>query len=133
MSFTPTDQVDFKSVTASVSINVVPPPPPVAVVVSETPVFRCKLNKNGKPTGKAVLSGFTLEFNTPLAASAVSNANNYQIDTVTTKKEKNALVRVLHPLKNVSVSYTAGSDVVTLNLKGDPTFVTGGLLTVLPG
>ena len=46
----------------------------------------CNLNKKGKPIGKAVLTGFTLEFNMPLDAAAVSNTGNYQLETVTIKK-----------------------------------------------
>ena len=69
VSFTPTDGTDFKTVTASVPINVLPQPAhrhADAMVIGEQPVFRRKLNKNGKPVGKAVLTGFTLDFNMPL-------------------------------------------------------------------
>ncbi len=135
VSFTPTDTTDFKTVTATVAINVVPqstPPPPLAVVISEQPVFRRKLNKKGVPVGKAVLTGFTLEFNMPLAAAAVSNPGNYELDTVTIKKVKKSLDRVLHPIKTFTVTYAPASDSVTLKLAGTQSFPTGGRITVLP-
>ena len=77
------------------------------MVIGEQPVFRRKLNKKGIPVGKAVLTGFTLEFNMPLAATAVSNPGNYELDTVTIKKVKKSLDRVLHPIKNFTVKLHA--------------------------
>ena len=67
VSFTPADTTDYKTVSASVPISVLPqsttPPPPEQVkIIGEAPVFSRKLNKKGKPTGKAVLTGFTLEY-----------------------------------------------------------------------
>ena len=62
------------------------PRPTQTVIVGEVPLFRRKLNKKGKPTGKAVLAGFTLDFGVPLNPAAAGNAANYQIDTVTKKK-----------------------------------------------
>ena len=135
-SFTPTDDTDFKAVTSSVLINVVPqstPPPPHAIVISEQPVFQRKLNKNGKPLGKAVLSGFTLDFNMSLDSAAVSNPVNYQLDTVTIKKVKRKLDRILQPIKSFTVTYTPTRDSVTLKFTGTRSFPTGGQITVLPG
>ena len=103
------------------------------MVIGEQPVFRRKLNKHGKPVGKAVLTGFTLDFNTPLGAAAVSNPGNYELDTVTTRKVKKTIDRVLHPIKNFTVTYTPASDSVTLELAGHQSFPTGGQITVLPG
>ncbi|HKI16621.1 MAG TPA: MBG domain-containing protein, partial [Isosphaeraceae bacterium] len=131
VSFTPADDTDFKTVTSSVPINVLQPPPH-ALVIGEQPVFQRKL-KNGKPVGKAVLTGFTLDFNMPLSAAAVSNPGNYVLDTVTFKKVKKSLIPVLHPIKSFTVKYTPASDSVTLKLAGTQSFPTGGRLTVLPG
>ncbi len=134
VSFTPADDTDFKTVTSSVPINVLPqPPPPHAMVISEQPVFQRKLKSNGKPAGKAVLTGFTLDFNMPLSAAAVSNPGNYELDTVTHKKVKKSLVPVLHPIKSFTVTYTPASDSATVKLAGAQSFPTGGRLTVLPG
>jgi Bacterial Ig-like domain (group 3) len=62
------------------------PIPTQSIVISEEPLFDRKLNNRHKPTGKAVLSGFTFDFGVPLNATAAANAANYQLDTVTTKK-----------------------------------------------
>ncbi len=157
VTFTPTDGADFKTVTASVPINVLQPtdtplesdaytdagptptptPTPVptptptpapAMVIGEQPVFRRKLNKHGK----AVLTGFTLDFNTPLGTAAV-NPGNYELATVTIKKVKKRTDRFVHPMTDFTIAYTPGSDSVTLELGGSQAFPTGGQITVLPG
>jgi hypothetical protein len=134
VSFTPADDTDFKTVTSSVPINVLPQStPPRAMVISEQPVFRRKLKKNGKPAGKPVLTGFTFDFNMSLSAAAVSNPGNYKLETVTIKKVKKSLDRVLHPIKRFTVTYTPASDSVTLKLAGTQAFLSGGQITVLPG
>ena len=84
VSFAPTDSTDFNSVSASVSINVLPqtitppPPPPEVVVIGEKPVFR-RVPKHGRTPAKEVLTGFTLDFNMPLTGSEVSNPGNYRL------------------------------------------------------
>ena len=134
--FTPTDTTDFTTATTSVTINVVPPPPPPppqVVIKSEQPVFRRKLNKQGKPVGAAILTGFTLDFNMPLATAAASNPGNYALEVVTTKKVKNKVERVMKPIKNFTVTYTPVTDSVTVKLGATQTFPLGGELMVLPG
>ncbi len=134
VSFTPADTTDYKSAMASVPINVLPQAPPEHVtIIGEQPVFTRKLNKKGKPIGKAVLTGFTLEFNTPLLASAVSNPGNYEVDTVTIKKVKKSLDRLVHPIKGFTVTETPATNSVTIKLAGTQSFPTGGQITVLPG
>ncbi len=154
VTFTPTDDTDFQAVTSSVSINVVPqststptptptptpspmptpsPTPTPVTVIGEVPVFQRKLNKHGKPVGKAVLTGFTLDFSTSLSAAAALSPGNYQLDTATTKRVKRKLDRVLHPIERFTVTYAPASDSVTLELTGTQTFPKGGQLTVLPG
>jgi hypothetical protein len=131
VTFTPTDLNDFRAATSSVSINVVPVPiPPRAMIIGEQPVFQRRLNKKGKPVGAAVLTGFTLKFNMPLSAAAVSNRGNYQLDNVTTRKVKKSVQRILRSIANFTVKYTPASDSVTLSLVGSQTFPTGGQLTV---
>jgi hypothetical protein len=131
VSFTPSDAVDFRAVTAAVPINVVPPPPPRVLILGELPVFRRAL-KRGKPVGKAVLAGFTIRFNLPLDAAA-TRPGNYQLDAVKTTRVRKKLVRILQPITNFSVTYSPAADSATLNLAGTPTFPSGGQLTVLPG
>jgi hypothetical protein len=153
VSFTPADDTDFKTVSMSVPINVLQPStatpnptptptpaptqtptPTYAMVIGEQPVFQRKLGKNGKPAGKAVLTGFTLDFNTSLGAPAVSNPGNYELDSVTIKKVRKSLDRILHPIKNFTVTYSPVNDSVTLGLAaGAQKLRTGGQITVLPG
>ena len=135
--FTPADGNDFKIVTSSVTIDVRPgttsaqAPSPTAVI-GEQPVFRRKLRKNGRPMGAPVLAGFSLRFSAPLGAAA-SNPANYVLDTVSIRKVKKGLDRILHPIRGFTVSYTPGSDSVTLELAGIPSFRAGGRITVLQG
>ncbi len=112
-------------------------PPPVTptktVIISEAPLFRRKLNKKGKPTGKAVLSDFTLDFGVPLNPAAAGNAANYQIDSITKKKSKKGSQTILHPITNFTVSYVPASDAVEIAFTATETFPTGGQITVLSG
>ncbi len=153
--FQPADSTDFQAVSASVAINVdaqgtsspspspdptptpgptpspTPSPTPAPItIVGESPVFRRKTNSHGKAVGKAVLSQFVLDFSAPLDAATAGNPANYQIDSVTTKKVKKKVERVVQALTNFSVSYTPGSDQVALNFAGNETFPTGGQITV---
>ena len=135
VTFVPTDGTDFKTVNGYVTIDVVPrpPTPQSLVLIGEQPIFTRQLNKNGKPVGKAVLSGFRLQFNIPLAAAGASNPADYQIETVKLKKVKNALVRVLQPFKAFTVTNNPDTESVTIRLSGAPTFPSGGRINVLPG
>jgi large repetitive protein len=107
--------------------------PTQTVIIGEQPFFQRKLNKKGKPTGKAVLSGFTLDFGVALNAAAAANAANYQIDAVTIKKVKKKKETVLQPIANFAVSYIAASDAVQITLGSNQTFPTGGQITILGG
>jgi hypothetical protein len=109
------------------------PVPTQTVVIGEQPFFQRKLNKKGKPTGKAVLSGFTLDFGVALNAAAADTAANYQLDTVTTKKVKKKIETTLHPVANFRVSYIAASDAVQITFGSKQAFPMGGRITVLPG
>jgi hypothetical protein len=131
--FTPSDTVDFKVVTSSVLINVIPRyVPPAAVVIGEQPLFQRKLRR-GKPVGPAILTGFRLEFSGPLGATAAANPRSYVLSAVTTRRIRSKVTRLLQPIAGFSVSYTASSDSVTLRLLGGQTFPAGGQLKVLPG
>ena len=55
------------------------------------------------------------------------------LDVVKIVKVKKGTKRVLQPIKKFTVSYTPGSDSVTLELSGKQTFPSGGQLTVMPG
>ena len=107
--------------------------PTQAVIVGEQPLFQRKLNRKGKPTGKAVLTGFALNFRVALNPSA-ADAARYLIDTVTTKKVKGKKVTILHPIENLAVSYLPASDTVQITLGSRARAVPdGGQLTILGG
>ena len=111
-----------------------PTPTPIQTVVfGEQPSFQRRHNKRGKPVGKPVLSGFTLDFRGPLISASASSAANYQLDTITTKKVKKKKVTILHPITNFKISYSAASDEVEITLGSNVAFPTGGQLTVYPG
>jgi hypothetical protein len=133
VGFAPLDSTDFKVVTSAVMINASPQAPPqVVTIIGEQPVFAQKLNKKAKPSGKSVLTGFTLDFSAPLDAAIASSAANFQFDTITTKRVKAKIVRVLEPI-NFTVAYSPATDSVTLRIAGIQAFTKGGQITILPG
>ncbi len=120
--------------TAAQATTTLPSPPPVPpVIVGEQAIFTRKTNKKGKPTGKPILTGFALDFSAPLNQGNASNRGNYQLDNVTTKKVKKKKTIVLKPITAFRVSYSAGSEIVDLNLIGTQAFPTGGQLTIESG
>ena len=121
--------VQVAPLTAQATTTVSPPVPPV--IIGEQAIFTRKTNKKGKPTGKPILTGFDLTFSAPLNAASATSTVNYQLDTVTTKKVKKKVTTILHPITKFTVSYSAASDSVDLNLIGTQTFPTGGKLTVV--
>jgi MBG domain/Bacterial Ig-like domain (group 3)/Right handed beta helix region len=106
------------------------PTPTMTVITSQQPVFTRKLNKKGKPVGKPILSGFTLDFGVALNAGSAQNRANYVVDTVTTKTVKHKKQTILHPIANFAVSYVAASDSVNISFPVSETFPTGGQVTV---
>ena len=78
------------------------PTPTQTVIIGEQPVFERKRNKKGKPTGKAALAGFALDFGVPLNSAAAESAASYQVDTVTTKKVKKKKETLLQPITNIT-------------------------------
>ena len=48
-----------------------PTPTPAPTIIAERAIFHRRVNKRGKPIGKAVLTGFALEFSGPMGSSAV--------------------------------------------------------------
>ena len=127
----------FDGVTGSTGLTVVTPTPAPTptqtVVIGEQPLLERKLNKKCKPIGKAVLSGFTIDFGVPLNSAVASNAASYELDTVTNKHVKEKTETILHPITKFTVSYVAASDAVEVKLGATETFPTGGQLTVLGG
>ncbi len=99
------------------------------MIIGEQAIFLRKLKK-GKPTGKAVLTGFMLDYGVALNSAA---ASHYQLDTTSIKKVKKQKQTILHPITNFTVSYLAASDEVEITLGATEKFPTGGQLTVLGG
>ncbi len=103
-------------------------PPPT--ITDEQVVMLRKTNKKGKPVGKAVLQGFTLNFSTAMNAQAAGSAANYTIAAASTRHIKKKKVTVFTPVAFTS-SYHASTHSVTLTLSGKQTFATGGQITVV--
>jgi hypothetical protein len=116
------------TVTGTMVINPAPP-----FVTGEQSVFRPKTNKKGKPVGKPIFTGLTFDFSGALNLSSALTSANYQVDTVTIKRVKQKNQRILRPITNFSVAYSAGNDSVTLTFTGKQTFPTGGQITVVSG
>jgi hypothetical protein len=98
------------------------------VIIGEQAIIARKMNKKGKPVGKPVLQGFTLEFSGPMGSSAGDRAD-YSLEAIVSKatKKKPAKLRSVE----FTVAYTLSDDnTVTINVAGNPTFANGGLLVV---
>jgi hypothetical protein len=109
-----------------------PPPnnPPTIIGEQVVPVT-LKHNKHGKPIGMPKLS-FVFEFSTAMDPASVNNTNNYQLDSVSTKKIKKRVQTVLHSIGIQSATYNASTNSVTLVTSATSTkFPKGGRLTVI--
>jgi hypothetical protein len=127
VSFEPTDAADFKTVTASVPINVIArQTTPPAVIVGEKALFTRK-------KGKSILTGFSIRFNESLNASIAANPANYDIESIAIKTIKKKHERVEQPSTNFSVSYDSADDTATIAFTTKETFPNGGQLAVLGG
>jgi ELWxxDGT repeat protein len=105
-----------------------PTPAPAPTIIGEQAVFHRKTNRRGKPVGKAVLTGFTLEFSRAMASSA-ANAADYQLEEVRAKKAGKSKV-VETTAVGITVSYNAANDTAIVNLASGQSFAKGGELTV---
>jgi hypothetical protein len=103
-------------------------PAPAPTIIGEQAIFRRRINKRGKPVGKAVLAGFTLEFSRPMSASA-GNPDSYQLETVRARTHGKSDVAQTSGV-GISVSYDAASDTVTVSTAGMQSFPKGGILRV---
>jgi hypothetical protein len=116
---------------AQATTTVSNPSPVPPMIIGEKAIFQRKTNKKGKPTGKAVLTGFSLTFSEPLNPATATNRLDYQLANVTTKKVKKKTTTILKPITNFTVSYSAATDSVNLTLIGTQAFSNGGKLTVV--
>ncbi len=104
---------------------------PVAIV-AEQPVYQRRLNRRGRPVGKATLAGFTLQFQGTLATSAVSDLSNYQVEMIAMRRAGHRRVRVWRPVATLAVIARPATDSVIVELAGAPRFPNGGRLAVGP-
>jgi hypothetical protein len=109
-----------------------PIPSPLApTIIGEQIVTMRKKNKKGKPVGKAVLMGFTLDYSTAMNPSTAGLAANYQVTSTTTKRVKKKTVTIHTPVALTGAAYNPSTNSVTLNIPGNPKFAKGGAITVI--
>jgi ELWxxDGT repeat protein len=139
VTFTPTDTIDYTTATGSTTINVATPAQTPTSTSTATPsiigehaVFLRKTNKRGRPVGKPVLAGYTIEFSTKLNASTAGSIGNYQVDSVSTRRVKRQVEQIVRPI-GFTVSYDEASESVSVMMTGKEAFRTGGQITVLGG
>ena len=114
----------------NVKSSVPPPPPPSApTVVIEKLVETQKKNNKGKPIGKPVFSGFSLQYSAAMDASTAGLASNYHVFSEVVKKVKKKRVTTLKPV-SFSLTYSESNNTVTINLKNVKPFATGGEITI---
>jgi virginiamycin B lyase len=109
-------------------------PPPT--IIGESVVLIRKFNKKHKPTGKPILSGYTITFSTDMDQTSLADSANYQVALKLIKKQRvkvgNRTVRrnvtVLRPI-GFSVSKVTTNSVI-LTLAGKQKFPKGGQITV---
>ena len=88
------------------------------------------MNERGKPVGKSVLTGFTLEFSRPMNAS-VLNAANYQLEEARSKAAGRHSAARLKAV-GTTETYDTSNNTVTVTIAGNQPFAKGGVLTVTP-
>jgi type VI protein secretion system component Hcp len=103
------------------------PTPTPPLIIGEQAIVRRKTNKKGKPVGKAVLQGFTLQFSRPMGSGA-GDVADYSLEMIVSKatKKKPAGLKLV----GLTVTYTPSSDTATVNIAGNQSFTNGGLLVV---
>ena len=106
------------------------PTPPTPTITGEQVVMFQKKNKKGKPVGKAVLQGFTLDFSTAMNAATAGSTGNYQMTATSTKHAKKKTIPPPTPVA-FTAAYNAATNSVTLTLAGKQAFAKGGQITVI--
>ncbi len=103
---------------------------PAPTIRLEQVVTTRKTNKKGKPVGKPVFVGLSLDYTTAMDPSTAGLAANYQVDSAITRRVKKKRITVLQPV-NFIAAYSPSTDSVTLTVEGKPTFATGGQIKVI--
>jgi hypothetical protein len=111
-----------------------PPPPPSASAPAPTVLLERlatiqKTNKKGKPVGKPVFSGFSIEYSEPMNSATAGLAADYRVFSNVVKKVKKQKMATHQPVP-FSVSYNPALSAVTLQLKSAKQFALGGEITI---
>ncbi len=114
--------------TGPVAVNSVSNAQP-PTITGELVVMSQKKNKKGKPVGKAVLQGFTLDFSTAMNAASAESTGNYRMTATSTKHAKKKTIPPPTPVA-FTAAYNAATNSVTLTLAGKQAFAKGGQITV---
>ena len=117
-------------ITVLPAITMNPPPPSPPTITGEQVVMLRKTNKKGKPVGKAVLQGFTLDFSTTMNSTTAGYSANYVVAAASTRRGKKKGGTTLNRVA-LTASYNAATNSVTLTLAGKQTFAKGGEITVV--
>ncbi len=104
-------------------------PASAPTITGEMVVMSQKKNKKGKPVGKPVLQGFTLDFSTAMNAATAGSAANYRMTATSTKHAKKKTIPPPTPVA-FTAAYNAATNSVMLTLAGKQAFAKGGQITV---
>ncbi len=117
---------------ATTPFNVTPfvAPPPAPTITGEVVAFTHKMKK-GKPVGKPIFAGYTIDFSEAMDQTSLANGGHYQLGIFVVKIVKRKKTTVLKPIGFTVTGMTSNS--VTLKPRGTQTFPKGGQLTVLAG
>jgi streptogramin lyase len=99
-------------------------------IIGEHVVITRRLNKRGKPVGKATVTGFEIDFSTAMNSGTAGNSNNYQVAKVVTKRVKRKPPVTALQAIFVPVTYHSSNNSVTLAVAGN-LFTKGGQITVV--
>ena len=108
------------------------PTPPTPTITGEQVVMFQKKNKKGKPVGKPLLQGFTLDFSTAMNATTAGSTGNYRMTAASTKHAKKKTIPPPTPVA-FTAAYNPVTNSVMLTLAGKQAFAKGGQITVSYG
>jgi virginiamycin B lyase len=115
---------------ATSPINLINRPSLTPTITGESVTILRKTNKNGKPVGKPVLTGYRLDFSEAMSPTTAGNQANYVIKQTTIKKTGRKTVTKYLPVR-LTANDDAASNSVSLMLIGKPAFAQGGVLIVI--
>jgi ELWxxDGT repeat protein len=111
-----------------------PPPPPPASAPAPTVVLErlttSQKTKKGKPVGKPIFGGFSIQYSTAMNAATAGLSSDYQVVSNLIKKVKKKPTTTHKPVR-FSVSYNPATDIVTISVKNSKPFAKGGEITIL--